>query len=92
MAKSATFFANSPVNKHPSTSEVIRRYRSTYEECDLVPLGTSSIGDAELIIHFQETYTVWPKIIENCIFHNMFITVALVNLLHIRILRKECYK
>ena len=54
MAKPATFFANFPVNKQPSTSEVIRRYRSTYERCDLVPLVTSSIGDSELIIHFQE--------------------------------------
>ena len=53
MAKPATFFAIFPVNTHPSTSEVIRRYRSTYEECDLVPLVTSSIGDSELIIHFQ---------------------------------------
>ena len=54
MAKPATFFANFPVNKQPSTFEVIRRYRSTYEGCDLVPLVTSSIGDSELIIHFQE--------------------------------------
>ena len=53
MAKPATFFANFPVNKQPSTSEVICRY-STYEGCDLVPLVTSSIGDSELIIHFQE--------------------------------------
>ena len=30
--------------------------RSTYEGCDLVPLNTSSIGDSELIIHFQEAY------------------------------------
>ena len=56
MAKPATFFANFPVNKHPSISEVIRRYRSTYEGCDLVPLVTSSIGDSELVIHFQEAY------------------------------------
>ena len=56
MAKPATFFANFPVNKQPSTFEVIRRYRSTYEGCDLVPLITSSIGDSELIIHFQEAY------------------------------------
>ena len=35
MAKPVTFFANFPVNKHPLTSEVIRRYRSTYEGCDL---------------------------------------------------------
>ena len=54
MAKPATFFANFPVNKQPSTSEVIRRYRSTYEGCDLVPLVISSIGDSELIIHFQK--------------------------------------
>ena len=56
MAKIATFFANFPVNKHPSTSEVIRRYRSTYERCNLLPLVTSSIGDSEFIIHFQEAY------------------------------------
>ena len=35
---------------------MIRRYRSTYEGCALVPLVTSSIGDSELIIHFQEEY------------------------------------
>ena len=52
IAKPATFFANFQVNKQPSTFEVIRRYRSTYEGCDLVPLVTSSIGDSELIIHF----------------------------------------
>ena len=63
MAKPATFFANFPVNKHPSTSEVIRRYRSTYEGCDLVPLVTSSIGDSELIIHFQEAYA---RLFPNC--------------------------
>ena len=34
MAKPATFFANFLVNKQPSTFEVIRRYRSTYEGCD----------------------------------------------------------
>ena len=56
MAKPATFFANFPVNKQPSTSEVIRRYGSTYEGCALVPLVTSSIGDSELITHFQEAY------------------------------------
>ena len=56
MAKPATFFANFPVNKYPSTSKVIRRYRSTDEGCALVPLVTSSIGDSELIIHFQEAY------------------------------------
>ena len=48
MAKPATFFANFPVHKQPSTFEVIRRYRSTYEGCDLVPLVTSSIGNSEL--------------------------------------------
>ena len=63
MAKPATFFANFPVNKHPSTSEVIRRYRSTYEGCDLVPLVTSSIGDSELIIHFQKAYA---RLFPNC--------------------------
>ena len=56
MAKPATFFANFPVNKHPLTSEVICRCRSTYEGCDLVPLVTFSIGDSELIIHFQEAF------------------------------------
>ena len=57
------FFANFPVNKQPSTSEVIRRYRSTYEGCALVPLVTSSIGDSELIIHFQESYA---RLFPNC--------------------------
>ena len=54
MAKPATFFAIFPVNKHSSTSEVICRYRSTYEGCDLVPLVTSSVGDSEVIIHFKK--------------------------------------
>ena len=63
MAKPATFFANFPVNKHPSTSEVICRYRSTYKGCDLVPLVTSSIGDSELIIHFQEASA---RLFSNC--------------------------
>ena len=63
MAKLNTFFANFPVNKHPSTSEVTRRYRSTYEGCDLVPLVTSSIGDSELIIHFQKAYA---RLFPNC--------------------------
>ena len=63
MAKPATSFANFPVNKHPSTSEVIRRYRSTCEGCALVPLVTSSIGDSELIIHFQEAYA---RLFSNC--------------------------
>ena len=63
MAKPATFFASFPVNKHLSTSEVIRRYRSTYEGCDLVPLVTSSTGDSELIIHFQEAYArLFPNV------------------------------
>ena len=56
MTKPATFFANFPVNKYPSTSKVICRCRSTYEGCDLVPLVISSIGDSELIMHFQEAY------------------------------------
>ena len=56
MAKPGTFFANFPLNKHPSTSEVIRRYRSIFEGCDLVPLVTSSIEDSELIIHCQKAY------------------------------------
>ena len=51
-----SFFANVPVNKHPSISEVICCCRSTYEGADLVPLVTSSAGDSELIIHFQEAY------------------------------------
>ena len=63
MAKRATFFASFPVNKHPSTPEVIRRYRSTYEGCDLVPLVASIIGDSELIIHFQEAYA---RLFPNC--------------------------
>ena len=57
------FSQNFPVNKHPSTSEVINRYRSTYEGCDLVPLITSSIGDSELIIQFQEAYA---RLFPNC--------------------------
>ena len=56
MAKPATFSANFPVNKRPLTSEVICRCRSTCERCDLVPLVTFSIGDSELIIHFQEAF------------------------------------
>ena len=56
MAKPATFFAIFPINKHPSNSEVICLCRSTYEGCDLVPLVTCSVGDSELIIHFQEAY------------------------------------
>ena len=63
MAKPATFFANFPVNKLSSTSEVIRRYRSTYEGCALVPLVTSSIWDSVLIIHFQEAY---ERLFPNC--------------------------
>ena len=63
MAKPATFFAYFPVNKHSSTSEVIRRYRSTCEGCALVPLVTSSMGDSELIIHFQEVYA---RLFPNC--------------------------
>ena len=63
MAKPASFFANFPVNKQPSTSELIRRYRSTYEGCALVPLVISSIGDSELIIHFQEAYA---RLFPNC--------------------------
>ena len=35
----------------------------TYEGCDLVPLVTSSIGDSELIIHFQEAYA---RLFPNC--------------------------
>ena len=56
MVKPATFFAVFPVNKHPSNSEVICCCRSTYEGFDLVPLVTSSVGDSELIKHFQEAY------------------------------------
>ena len=63
MAKPVAFFADFPVNKHPSTSQVIRRYRSTFEGCDLVPLVTFSIVDSELIIHFQEAYA---KLFPNC--------------------------
>ena len=65
MAKPATFFAIFPVNKHQSNSEVICRCRSTYEGCDLVLLVTSSIGDPELMIHFQEAYA---RLFSNC--HN----------------------
>ena len=42
---------------------MVRRYRTTYEGCDLVPLVTSSIGDSELIIHFQEAYA---RLLSNC--------------------------
>ena len=63
MEKSATFFSIFPVNKHPSNSEVICRCRSTYDGCDLVSLATSSVGDSELIIHFQEAYA---KLFSNC--------------------------
>ena len=63
MAKPTTFFANFPVNKQTSTSEVNRPNRCTYERCDLVPLVTSSIGDSELFIHFQEAYA---RLFPNC--------------------------
>ena len=63
MAKPAIFFADFSVNKHPSTSEVIRRYRSTCEGCALVLLLISSMGDSELIIHFQEAYA---RLSSNC--------------------------
>ena len=63
MAKPATFFTVFPVNKHPSKSEETCRCRSTYEGCDSVPLVTSSVGDSELIIHFQEAYA---KLFSNC--------------------------
>ena len=66
MAKPATCSASFPVNNHLSTSEVIRRYMSTYEGCDLVPLVTSSTGDAELIIHFQEVYA---RLFPNCYYN-----------------------
>ena len=63
MAKPAIFFAIFSVNKHPSNSEVICRCRSTYEGCDLVPIVTSSAGDSELIIYFQEAYA---RLFSNC--------------------------
>ena len=65
MAKPATVFAIFPVNKYPSNSEVICRFRvqSTFEGCDLVPLVTSSVGDSEQIIHFQEAYA---RLFSNC--------------------------
>ena len=63
MAKPATLFANFPVNKHPSTSEVICRYRSICEGRALVPLVTPSIGDSELIINFQKAYA---RLFPNC--------------------------
>ena len=63
MAKPATFFANFPVNKHPSISEVICRCRSTCEGCDLVCLVTSRIVDSERIINFQEAYA---RLFLNC--------------------------
>ena len=61
MAKSATFFAIFPVNKHPSNSEL--SCRSTFEGCDLVPLVTSSVGESDLIKHFQEAYA---RLFSNC--------------------------
>ena len=63
MTKSATFLADFPVNKRWSTSAVISQDRSSYEGCDLVPLVTFSIGDSELIIHFQEAYA---RLFPNC--------------------------
>ena len=48
------FLANHPVNKHSSISEVICRCRSTYEGCGLIFVVTSSVGDSELTIEFQE--------------------------------------
>ena len=63
MAKPAAFFAIFPVNKHPSNSEMICRGTCTYEECDLVPLVTSSVVGFELIIHFQEAHA---RLFSNC--------------------------
>ena len=63
MAKPATFFEVFPVNKHPSTAEVICRCRSTFEGCDLVPLVTSIIGDSDLIILCQQAYA---RFFSNC--------------------------
>ena len=42
---------------------MICRSRSNYEEWDLVPLLSSSIGDSELIVHFQEAYA---RLFSNC--------------------------
>ena len=42
---------------------MICRYRSTCGGCGLVPLVTSSIGDYELNIHFQEAYA---RLFSNC--------------------------
>ena len=39
----------------------------------------------------KRTYST-TEIIGNCIFYNMLILVVLANLLHIEMLRKECYK
>ena len=63
MAKPATFFAIFPVNKRLSNSELICRCRSTYEGCNLVPLFIYSVGDSEVIIHFQEAYA---RLFSNC--------------------------
>ena len=63
MEKPATVFANFPVNKHLSTSVVIRRYSSTYVGCDLVSLVTYSTKDSELLIHFQKAYA---RLFPNC--------------------------
>ena len=46
-----------------NTRQLLRR--GTYEGCDLVPLVTSSVGDSELIIHFQEAYA---RLLSNCYF------------------------
>ena len=74
-AKPATFFAYFPLNKHPSTSEVICRCRSTHEGYDLVPLVTSSIGDSEPIIHFQEAYV---RLFSNCYNKQVFSQTCLL--------------
>ena len=42
---------------------MICRWRSTYEGCALVPPVTSSVGDFELIRHFQEKYAT---LFSNC--------------------------
>ena len=64
-ANPATVFSQTfrLVNKLPSTSEMICRCRSTYEGHGFVPLITSSFGNSELIIHFQEAHA---RLFSNC--------------------------
>ena len=55
---------------------MIRCYRSTYEGCGSVPLFTSSIGDSELIVHFQEVYA---RFFPNCYYKKQGIQLNLLS-------------